>query len=101
VAVFHLVPRSGASDNDDSVIVYRHLLQLALQGRIEGSEVTLRLRGGGEKTFFTGLYYENPAEAGNAAMRLCIKIAKAQEEDEDEDDGQSIFRQSEIPRTRY
>jgi hypothetical protein len=103
VAVFHLVPRSGITGaNADSVAIYRHLFNLALQGKIEGSAVTAQIRGVGEKTFFTGRYYKHATEAASAAARLSLKIAQSQEEDdgEDEEDSSSSWH-SEIPRTRF
>jgi hypothetical protein len=73
------VLRLVQSSNKDTVAVLKGLLAEAMDGDIRGLAVYYQTTQGVEEAAFTGLYGTRPAEAANAAMRLCWKLTQAQD----------------------
>lgn len=64
------------SFDQDTVSVLRAMLDRALRGETIGVMLCYRRRDGTEDSVFTGPYWDRPAEAVRAAMRVCTDLSQ-------------------------
>lgn len=74
--VLTLVPRRARAD---TVAVLTAALAMAIPGDVDDFMITYR-RDGVEKTVYTGVYWERPAEALRAAMRVSVLLTEIEDE---------------------
>jgi hypothetical protein len=58
----------------DTIVALRELLVKASKGQIESLAFYAELKGGRQKTGFTGKYRNNPAEAVKVANRMSVRL---------------------------